>query len=64
MEESKRDYYDKILNRCKQATTSFLPVVSATAAILKSEDSDEEKLEAIRYLVVGVENILYRRGRF
>lgn len=63
MEQSRRDYYDKILNRCKQATTSFLPVVSATAAILKSEESDAEKLEAIRYLTCGVENILYRRGR-
>lgn len=64
MEQSRRDYYDKILCRCKQATTSFLPVVSTTAAILKSEESDAEKLEAIQYLIVGVENILYRRRRF
>ena len=64
MEQSKRDYYDKMLGRCKQATSSFLPAISAIAVILKGEESDEEKLEAIRYLVTGVENILYRRGRF
>lgn len=64
MEQSRRDYYDKILCRCKQATTSFLPAISTVAAILKSEESDAEKLEHIHYIVVGVENILYRRGRF